>query len=178
MEVSQHTQKPMSDSHWHLLVTKLRQEARALFNLENQGYVCYGPQMPVERLRRDKVSVTLEAMFSRYLFIRLDSSREGRGWASLRSTLGVSHLVTFAGVPARVEDALIETLQHQEMARQAHPERLFQAEEVLRIRQGPFAGLEAIYQLPSGEGRALVLITLLGQQTRLRVPVSALGPLA
>ena len=171
-----HTRETMSQTHWYLLQTKPNQEARALTNLTQQGYPVFCPMLLVEKLRRGKVSMVLEAMFARYLFIQLDSSRSGLGWASIRSTLGVSHLVSFGGVPARVDAALIACLlQHEQ---QAAPEHLFHAEERLLIADGPFAGLEAIYQATNGEGRALVLIELLGQSTRLQVSAASLSKLS
>jgi transcriptional antiterminator RfaH len=166
----------MPQRHWYLLQTKPNQEARALTNLEQQGYPVFCPMLSVEKLRRGKVTMALEAMFARYLFIQLDSSRSGLGWSSIRSTLGVSHLVSFGGVPAKVDAALIAHLQQH--AQQAAPEHLFHAEERLLIADGPFAGLEAIYQATNGEGRAMVLITLLGQSTRLQVQAASLSKLS
>jgi len=170
------TRKIMSQTHWYLLQTKPQQETRALTNLAQQGYPVFCPMLLVEKLRRGKVSMILEAMFARYLFIQLDSSRSGLGWASIRSTLGVSHLVSFGGIPAKVDAELIARLQQHEQ--QAAPEHLFHAEERLLIADGPFAGLEAIYQATNGEGRAMVLIELLGQSTKLQVPAASLSKLS
>ena len=166
----------MPQTHWYLLQTKPNQEARALTNLAQQGYPVFCPMLSVEKLRRGKVDMRLEAMFARYLFIQLDSSRSGLGWASIRSTIGVSHLVSFGGVPAKVDAALIAHLQQH--AQQVAPEHLFHVEERLLIADGPFAGLEAIYQATNGEGRAMVLIDLLGKSTRLQVPASHLSKLS
>ena len=166
----------MSQTHWSLLQTKPQQEVRALTNLVQQGYACYCPMLSVEKLRRGKVSMAMEPMFARYLFIQLDNSRSGLGCGAIRSTLGVSHLVNFGGAPAKVDAALITHLKQHEQ--QAAPEHLFHVEERLLIADGPFSGLEAIYQATSGEGRALVLITLLGQSTRLQVQAASLSKLS
>jgi hypothetical protein len=85
----------LSTLNWYLVHTKPRQEEIALANLERQGYECYLPQMRIERVRRRKAEVTTEPMFPRYLFIRLDSSDQGKSWSPIRSTLGVSQLVHF-----------------------------------------------------------------------------------
>lgn len=159
---------------WYLIHTKPRQESRALFNLENQGYHCYCPMMHLEKLRRGKLSLAKEAMFSRYLFIRLDTSRHGQGWSSLRSTLGVSALVSFGGEPSKVDPQIIDWLRQNEQQFNEQPERLFSADEHVMINQGPFSGLEAIYETPSGPERALVLIEILGKATRLKVMTASL----
>jgi len=57
---------------WYVVHTKPRQEARALENLQNQGFNCFLPTMQVQKLRNQKVQTITEPMFSRYLFIQLD----------------------------------------------------------------------------------------------------------
>jgi hypothetical protein len=37
---------------WYLVFTKPGQEAKALSNLQRQGYVCYLPTIPVEKVRQ------------------------------------------------------------------------------------------------------------------------------
>ena len=41
--------------------------------------------------------------------------------------------------------------------------------ERVRLTEGPFAGIEGIYQMADGERRAIVLIELLSKQVRVRV---------
>jgi transcriptional antiterminator RfaH len=155
---------------WYLVHTKPRQEERARLNLEQQGYVCFVPTLQQEKLRRGKLTVVSEALFPRYLFIRLDSSLSGRSWGPIRSTLGVSTLVCFGNVPAQIAEHLIEHLQQQQLQQEQHGvQALYVAGEALRITSGPFAGLDAIYQMKDGEQRALVLIELLGRPSALRL---------
>ncbi len=42
------------------------------------------------------------------------------------------------------------------------------------IREGAFAGMEAIFQMDDGKARAMVLIELLHRPTRLNMPVTSL----
>ena len=80
---------------WYLIHTKPRQESRAALNLAQQGYQCYLPLMAVERLRQRALTLVLEPLFSRYLFIQLDTSHSGQNWGPIRSTKGVARIVTF-----------------------------------------------------------------------------------
>ena len=77
--------------HWYAIHSKPRQEERALDNLQRQGFEAWLPMLTVEKVLRGKLVQVTEPMFSRYLFIRLDT--EQTNWSPIRSTLGVSRLV-------------------------------------------------------------------------------------
>ena len=47
--------------HWYLVHTKPRQEKCALENLHRQGYQCYLPTIPAEKLRQGLLTVADEA---------------------------------------------------------------------------------------------------------------------
>jgi len=155
--------------YWYVIHTKPKQEQRALLNLEQQGYECYLPMLTAEKLRQGEVSVVEEPLFPRYLFIRLDVSQSGKSWGPIRSTMGVSHLVTFGTEPAKVDERLIETLRAQKDVLCSQPQRLFDQGERVLITDGPFAGIEAIYQMNDGESRAMVLIELLSKPAQLKI---------
>ena len=163
---------------WYVVHTKPRQEQRALVNLERQGYPCYLPVLTVEKIRQKRVVPAEEPLFPRYLFIRLDSSMTGKSWGPIRSTLGVSRLVSFGQEPTRVDPALIEMLQTHDTLRDAAPQRLFETGESVVIQDGPFAGIEAIYQMNDGESRARELIDLLNKPTSHKMEVASLRKVA
>ncbi len=153
--------------HWYVIHTKPRQEQRALANLVQQGFGCYLPLMPIEKLRRGHVAVVQEPLFSRYLFIRLGTGQSTQSWAPIRSTLGVSNLVSFGAEPAKVSTELIEMLRRQNDDQHEKPARLFNTGDLVEVKDGPFAGLQGIYQMTSGEHRAMVLIELLNKPSKL-----------
>lgn len=161
---------------WYLVHTKPRQETKALVNLEQQGYFCYLPLISVEKVRRGKAQVLSEPLFQRYLFIQLDCSEGGKSWTPIRSTPGVSTLVQFGGRPARVDDTLLQQLRAHE---QSHPIIiLFNPGEMVRISDGPFSGLSAIYQCSDAEQRSLVLLEVLHKQVSMQVDTGWLGKLS
>jgi transcriptional antiterminator RfaH len=149
--------------HWYLVHTKPRQEKRALQNLEQQGYECYLPTMPVERLRHDHLDITREPLFPRYLFIRLSMDNSAKSWGPIRSTLGVNRIVSFGSEPARINDNLISLLKLQETTLHDEPKRLFSPGDRVQLTAGAFAGIEGIYQMADGEQRVMVLIELLSK---------------
>ena len=87
--------------HWYLVQTKPRQEQCALDNLQRQGYECYLPTLRAEKIRQGAVAVVAEPLFPRYLFIRLSQENSAPSWAPIRSTKGVTRLVSFGVEPAK-----------------------------------------------------------------------------
>ena len=154
---------------WYVVHTKPRNEARALENLQNQGFECFLPTMEVEKRVRNRVQKVVVPTFSRYLFIRLSDTTQN--WAPIRSTLGVSQLVRFGTHPAKAPQSLIDFL------RQAPPvelERLFGVGDKVQMIDGPLKGLEGVYQAHDSDMRAMVLVELLGQPQKLRVALDTL----
>jgi len=167
-----------SSTNWYVIHTKPRQERRALVNLEQQGYTCYLPMIALEKLSRARLSLVEEPLFPRYLFISLDHGRQGQSWAPIRSTIGVSGLVTFGSSPAKIDPAIIDLLRQQEADFCSTPERLFQKGERLLVSDGAFAGLEAVYQMPGGDNRAMVLIEIMGKSAQLQIAPGSLSKVA
>ncbi len=158
-----------NNTAWYVVHTKPRQEGRALENLQNQGFTCFLPTMQVQKLRNHRVQMVTEPMFSRYLFIQLDD--QSQNWGPIRSTLGVSKLVSFGPQPAKVPPEFVSFL------KEAPPEtlaRMFAPGDNVQVAAGPLQGLEGKYLAHDGETRAFVLIELLGQPQRLRLEMETL----
>ena len=164
--------------HWYLIHTKPRQEQCALQNLQWQGYECYFPTMPAENLRLGKLDLINQALFPRYLFIRLGQGPSAQSWAPIRSTKGVSRLVTFGSTPAKVDDDLIKSLRNQEKIAQVEPDRLFKSGERVRITATPFADVEGIYQMTNADQRVIVLIELMSKPVKIRLTPSQVQKIA
>jgi transcriptional antiterminator RfaH len=159
---------------WYLVHTKPRQERCALQNLEQQNYKCYLPILSSEKLCQGVLTVTDEPLFPRYLFVLLGRGDSAKSWAPIRSTKGVSRLVSFGVEPARVGNGLINLLRAQEASAQGKPEPLFIPGERVRLTETPFSGIEGIYQMADGERRVMVLIELLNKPVTVRVTPAGL----
>ena len=160
--------------HWYLVHTKPKQEKRALDNLNQQGYQCFLPTIPSEKIYRGLITFVDEPLFPRYLFIRLGRGDSAKSWAPIRSTKGVSRLVSFGIEPALVDDGLVELLRTQEASVQTEPKRLFKPGERVRLTESPFAGIEGIYQMADGERRAMVLIEILSKPVAVPAELASL----
>ncbi len=160
-------------SNWYLIHTKIRQERVALDNLERQGFTCFLPLIRAEKLLWGALQVVQEPLFPRYLFIRLGTGLESQSWAPIRSTLGVSRLVTFGQIPAKIEDSLVDELRAQSEASEVVL-RHFEPGEQVVVTDGPFVGVEAIYQMADAEGRVMVLLDILSKQVKMSVPPASI----
>ena len=153
---------------WHLIYTKPRKESLALEKLSEQGLISYLPLKPVERIRRGKRQVLQEPLFQRYLFIEADDRFLMRRHA-IRSTPGVSHLLQIGETDASVDDELIGIIRSLEAGHQDLVEAYFKPNSVVKITQGLYHDLEAIFVEDQGEQRALLLIQLLQTDTRISI---------
>lgn len=154
---------------WYLVHTKARQEDTAITNLQRQNFRCYMPMLYVEKVRRGKPAVVAEPMFPSYVFVQLDTSGQGQSWSPIRSTLGVRELVKFGGYPPKVDAELIMALHEREQLQQSNPQALFAAGDKVVITDGPFAGIEAIYQTTDAERRSMILLSMLNKPVPMRI---------
>jgi len=155
---------------WYAVCCKPRQEAVAEENLLRQGYHVYLPRLRSTHRRRGQWVDTVEPLFPRYLFIRLDTAI--RSTSPVRSTRGVCGLVRQGGLPAAVSDAVMEAIMCRADAdsglhRDDRP--LFNEGEPIRLVQGPLAGLEGVFSEEDGEKRVIVLLELLGKANKMKV---------
>ena len=157
----------MNSANWLLLQVKPRQEIRALENLERQQAQCYCPLIQVEKLSRGKRIQVAEALFPGYLFINAQPQQSGLSYTTIRSSRGVSKIVSFGAEPITIPEELIKQLKEREGSGliNAKEKNLPLKGDSVNILEGPFKGLQAIYSHADGQQRAVVLINLLHQQT-------------
>jgi len=155
---------------WYALQHKPAQGDRALTHLQNQDIACFYPKITVEKIKAGKRSKKLEPLFPGYLFVNLEQSDPQ--WAKLRSTRGVLRIVSFANTPAAISD---EVIQHVKDSLDSVAEQGgIKPGQAVQLNEGPFEGINAIFQAYDGEARAIVLINFMQKQQRVKVPVSAI----
>lgn len=161
----------MTSRNWYVIQCKANESFRAAENLENQGFEVFHPFIQVEKVRQGKLKLIDEPLFPYYLFISL--SEVADNWRPIRSTRGVLKLVSFGHQPVRVADELVEMLRER-VAPQ--PEDYLKSGDRVIIEEGPFKGLNAIFQSKKGEERVILLLELLHKQQRLEIPVKSIRP--
>jgi transcriptional antiterminator RfaH len=163
-------EKNETSSHWFAVYCKPRQELVAQENLERQGFHTYLPRIQLKRRRREKWIDAIEVLFPRYLFIRVDLTKNSI--APVRSTRGAVGLVRFGSQPAIIADEVMEALSRHENAESGlHPcdQSVFSEGELVRLTEGPFVEMEGIFSQENSEKRVTVLLELLGRTSRVAV---------
>lgn len=157
---------------WYAVQHKPAQAERALMNLEHQGIECFFPRIDVETIRAGKRYMKREPLFRGYLFINLELTDPM--WHKLRSTRGVTKVVSFGNQPAAIDDEVIESIREgQEKAAEMGGIR---PGDPLDIQEGPFRGLNAVFQQYDGETRAMVLIDFMQKQHRVSMDLKNVRP--
>ena len=157
---------------WYLVATKSRKEGVAKLNLERQGYCLLLPTISLKKRRRGQWALVSEPLFSGYLFVSLILGKDDL--APIRSTVGCVGLVRFGQAYTPVSADLIAGLEAAATT-DASIFAPFQSGDAVRLMSGPFAGLEAVYDMAKGEERAQVLLEVLGRVQRLTVETDILG---
>lgn len=119
-------------------------------------------------LRGSQGTKSGEALFPGYLFIRLDCIHDN--WYPIRSTRGVSRVVSFGGQPTPVRDELIEQLRQRLAQPQTMAAAPFSPANGSRSARGSFSDIEAIFVSSDGEERSVILLNLLQREQKVRVP--------
>ena len=151
--------------YWACAQTESQREHVAERWLKEQRFEVYLPRMRIERHLRGRCVDYETPLFPGYLFIGIVDR-----WYSISSTIGVVHLLTDGGAPARVSNAIIAELRAREgidglIQLQARPR--FQRGDRIRITRGALTGQLAIFAGMRPRQRCEVLFNILGAERRL-----------
>ena len=154
-----------NEPSWIVVRVRPQLIARAIINMERQGFECYAPHAMM-RVGRARV-LRRCPLFMGYMFARHPEAR----WVSLRGTFGVIDvLMGTEERPAPLPHIEIERLR----AREAQDgliqlkEREFEHGERVHVERGAVS-LDAIVDGMSGPDRVFVLMQVLGRWTRAEV---------
>lgn len=152
----------MLDAKWYLVKTKPQNEPRVNARLIEAGYETLFPRM-LKKDRRTGQKVP-RPFFPTYLFVRFDLEQI----RTIRYTRGVAKVVSFGPEPAEVAPDIIDAVrgrmdEHGFVSLVSAP-AAWKPGERIRIGEGPFAGIEAIFleELPDTERVVLLLDAVSG----------------
>ena len=164
----------VSVTHWCALYTKPHKEYVVRGRLTTQGVEVYLPEVRVVTKRRGRRDH--KPFFPHYLFARFDP--DGELLAKLRWTPGLRRIVSAGGRPVSVPDEVVTALRRrlEDMGEMSETEP-FRKGEVVRIIEGPFEGLEAVFDRRlSPQGRVRVFLELMSRWVAADLDVDDLVP--
>ena len=146
---------------FHAVYTRPRKEFQARNEIKDLGFETYLPtQTRSVVIRRKRVSLH-EPLFSRYLFVELDTSELTYG--AINHCRSVEYMLEINGSPAPIPRAKIEILKMAERAGSFDftKKTKFAVGDSVEITEGPFAGVIAKVQSASPRKRVKILMNFL-----------------
>lgn len=156
---------------WYLIHTKSLAEPLAERHLTRQGYEVFLPRIVQSVRRGGRWRDQVVALFPRYLFLGLSEGEQIL--APVHSTVGVTGVVRFGSRYTTVPEQVIGDLRARAdpdtgLHRLNRP-RLVPGMRV-KIRMGPFDGLDGVFEREAGAERVVILLQLLGHDASVCVP--------
>ena len=146
---------------WVLIYTKARQEIKANENLRRQGFKTFLPL--IASTNRNIEFKSLVPVFPRYLFLQINFELDN--WASIKSSYGVSRIVMFSEKFTSIPNNIIELIQDKLDETGIYKEDVsivdYQKGDPVSIKEGRFAGIDAIFLSKKSKDRVRILLKLL-----------------
>jgi len=160
----------MSDqARWYLVHTRPHAERKAAEHLLRQGFETYVPRYFKRRRHARRIETVVAPLFPRYLFVTVDMMTQR--WLAIRSTIGVSALVSWGDKPAEVPQYIIQDLRSREVGGMVALDQRprFAPGDRVRIIDGVFAGCLGLFEDMSDRERVAVLLDMLGRKVRVLI---------
>ena len=152
---------------WYVAQTHVHAESKATRHLGRQGFEVYLPRYLKQRRHARRVDTVAAPLFPRYLFVSVDMATQR--WHSIRSTIGITRLVTNGDVPAVVPQAIIEGLKRREDTNglvQLECRPRFAPGDKIRVLNGAFCDALGLFEGIRDQERVAILLDLLGRKVR------------
>ncbi len=159
---------------WYVASTRTNAETAAAGHLLRQGFSVYLPlyrKLRSHARRREWVS---RPLFPRYLFVGVNETNQR--WRAIKSTIGISHLVSSDGAPTPVSDDIIEGLRAREDETgmvQLGAGALFKKGEPVKLIGGALNEQIGLFDSIDDKMRVTILLDLLGRQLRIQAPIES-----
>lgn len=158
---------------WFLVQVRPNGDQIAKRNLERQGFETFQPMEARTKVKRGKLTDHLRPFFSGYLFATYRCANVP--WSLVNSTYGVSRLVKFGTKPAIVPESVMADL-----LASCDPEGVLTAlpavsiGDSVEVTRGPLADFVGQVVRLAPDQRAMILLDIIGKQTRVLMPASML----
>ncbi|MDA1090998.1 MAG: transcriptional activator RfaH [Proteobacteria bacterium] len=159
-------------TYWCAVQTHVRSEDKAAFHLRRQGYEVFLPKHLKRRNHARRIDWVASPLFPRYLFVAIDP--DTTPWWAIRSTVGVGNLIRFGDAPAVVPADIITEIRARQDEKgmvKLHAGCTFKRGDRVKFIDGPLNELEGLFESPTDEDRVTVLLSLMGREVKVHVPL-------
>ena len=155
---------------WYVIRSKPHQERQAEFHLRQLSVETFLPLLRHNKRIRCQEKTVVEPLFPRYLFARFDINDRYR---AVNFARGVLTIVKFGLKPAEVSESLIGAIKERLEDGCVTPKtERFEKGQIVQIKGGPLAGLEAVFISETTEQhRVLLFLKTLGLQAKLTLDI-------
>lgn len=158
---------------WYALYTKPNAEYQVARNFQQQEIRTYLPEIESPKARTGRKR---KPFFPGYLFINIDFETVGLSY--VQWIPGLRRVVTFDNRPVPLPNEVIDLIRRklgEIEAAGGWPAHTFKPGDTVRITDGPFRDMLAIFDRPTTPAkRVQVLLTILGHASRVQVDVTDL----
>ena len=146
---------------WVLIYTKAKQEIKANENLQKQGFKTFLPLIAPTN-KNSKLNSPVP-VFPRYFFAQINLELDN--WTSIKSSYGVSRIVMFSENFTSIPNNIIKLIQDKLNEAGVYKEDIsivdYQRGDPVSIKEGRFAGIDAIFLSKKSKDRVRLLLKLL-----------------
>jgi transcription antitermination factor NusG len=161
-------------SRWYALHVCSRHEKRVAEYLGSNTIEFFLPTYQTVRCWKNGCRMELDLpLFPGYLFIRILRAQR----LSVQRCSGVVGIVGFGDQPFALEDSEIESLKSGLLKCAAEPYPYFAAGDQVRVRSGPFAGMEGLLVRKKKDFRVVLSVHVIAQSIAVELDLYDLEPL-
>jgi transcription antitermination factor NusG len=161
------------ETHWYAVYTNARHEMRVVEHLISKDIEVFVPTITVVRSWKDRKMKLQIPAFPGYVFTKICLSDRGR----VISVPAVFRILSFNGVPARLDEAEIESIRLcQQGGALMESLPLFGVGERVRVKSGVLEGLVGFISRCKDERRLIVPLSHINQSLAVQVDVDLLEP--
>jgi transcription antitermination factor NusG len=160
-------------AHWYAVYTNARHEKVVADHLMSKEIEVFLPTITVVRSWKDRKMKLQTPAFPSYVFTKICVSERGR----VISVPGVVRILSFNGLPARLDEAEIENIRlcHRRGAlMESRP--LFRVGDRVRVKSGVLEGLEGFVSRCKDDRRLIVPLSHINQSLAVQVDIDLLEP--
>jgi transcriptional antiterminator RfaH len=160
---------------WVLIYTKAKQEIKANENLRKQGFKTFLPL--IAPTNKNSEFKSLVPVFPRYFFAQINFELDN--WTSIKSSYGVSRIVMFSEKFTSIPNNIIKLIQDKLDESGIYKEDVsvvdYQKGDPVSIKEGRFAGIDAIFLSKKSKDRVRLLLKLLNTSVVAEITKSNIG---